>query len=935
MTDISTGEPEPEPDPRWHAEPIDEVLRAVNSRESGLNSEEVETRRKRYGWNKLPETPPKPLWLRILSQFHNLLIYLLLVAGVVNFLLKEWIDAGVIFAVVLINGLTSFIQEGKAERALNAIRNMLSLTANVRRNDELLEIPARELVPGDIVFLQSGDKVPADMRLIEVKSLSVEEASLTGESHAVEKREVAVDAEAPLGDRLCMAYSGTLVVYGQAYGVVTAIGSRTELGKIDELVSAAPRVMTPLLKQLNRLAATLTIAILAFGLIAMVVSVWQGLSWLNAFKSMIGLAVASIPEGLPTVVTVTLAIGVQAMARRHAIIRRLPAVETLGSVSVICSDKTGTLTRNEMTATRLVLSDGVIQVEGTGYIPQGRFVREGKEINPNQHSGLVRLLQVGVGCNDSRLRERDGSGWSVEGDPTEGALLALAGKAGWSIEEPEETTGERIDSIPFESQHKYMATLHQIDGKRYIFLKGASEEVMRRCDRQWSLSGGEAIHTAYWDRQFSRQASEGLRLIGMAYREVDGMGDESHEMALSHDTLGNGFTFLGLVGLMDPPREEVIAAVARCHDAGITVKMITGDHALTAQAIGFQLGLRAEQVVTGEMLERASQQQIEQWVRDVHVFARVSPEHKLRLVEALQRNGEVTAMTGDGVNDAPALKTADVGIAMGIKGTEAAKEAAGMVLTDDNFASISSAVEVGRTVYDNLKKSLLFILPTSGGQALVILVAMLLGIEKPPITTAQILWVNMIIAVTFAVVLSFEPAESGVMKRPPRNSKEPILSGFFIWRIAFVSILLCALSFGIFEYVEVVHGWSYAKASALAVNAIIIGQAFYLLNCRSLTGSMWVYHRKPRNRYIAWALLSVALAQVVFTYTPWSRSLFDVEPFEWPYWCWLLLGGFILFALVEFEKGVIRRMNRKDGSDSCVSPLPRASSSSKGGSLSQ
>lgn len=912
-------------------------MRQLDAHESGLSDAEAESRLRKYGLNKLPETPPKPLWKRLISQYHNVLIYMLIAAGTVNAFLAEWVDAGVIFAVVIINGFVGFIQEGKAEKALDAIRKMLSLTAIVRRGDDLKEIPATELVPGDIVFLQSGDKVPADMRLIDVKSLRVEEASLTGESHPVEKQEEPVVAQVPLGDRASMAYSGTLVVYGQAEGVVTATGLQTELGRINELMESAPALMTPLIQQLNRFGHTLTIGILGFGVVAMFIAVMQGMTWVNSFKAMVGMAVAAIPEGLPTVVTITLAIGVQAMARRNAIIRRLQAVETLGSVGVICSDKTGTLTRNEMTVTTVVLADEQVQVEGVGYEPEGRFLAEdGRVIEPVSHPILKKLLEVGVGCNDSRLKFRE-EAWQVEGDPTEAALLALASKAGWAVEDPEDIVGERLDSIPFESQHKYMATLHENGVGYQLFLKGAPEEVLDLCNNQIGAEGEKPLDRVYWEQKIKELAAKGQRLLGFAVRQLSeriAWDEDEHE--LTHEMLGNGengtaesaaaskdhaltkevathgFVFLGLAGLIDPPRREVIASIRQCQEAGIRVKMITGDHAMTAQAIGHQLGLNASRVVTGDMLDSASKGDIQEWVDEVDVFARVSPEHKLRLVEALQANGKITAMTGDGVNDAPALKTANVGIAMGIKGSEVSKEASAMVLADDNFASIAHAVEEGRTVYDNLKKCLMFILPTAGGQALVILVAMLFGIQDLPITTAQILWVNMIVAVTLGIVLSFEPAEKNVMKRPPRDPDEPLLSGFFLWRIGFVSVLLCVLSFGFFEIAQEIWGLDLAMSRSLAVNAIIMGQIFYLLNCRLLTGSVWRYFRLPRNPYVGLAIVITLVAQLLFTYTPWMQKWFEVSSLPIHYWLWLVIGGFILFAIVESEKRVLRRMEKAE-----------------------
>lgn len=891
----------------WHSMTHQEVLATLKSSPDGLTNPEASERRTRFGANRLPERKARPWWLRFLSQYNNLLIYVLIGAGLVTAFLQEWVDTGVIFAVVFINGLVGYIQEGKAERALEAIRRMLSLTANVRRAGIVHEVAAKELVPGDWVLLQSGDKVPADLRLIEVRNLRVDEASLTGESQAVAKQEEAVEKNATLGDRKSMAYSGTLVVYGQAWGVVVETGANTELGKINAMMTNTPRLVTPLLRQVAQFSKWLTAGILSLGLLAMLIAIFgQNMGWADAFQAMVGLAVAAIPEGLPAIMTIILAVGVQAMARRHAIIRRLPAVETLGSVTVICSDKTGTLTKSEMTVTAVALAEGQIRIEGSGYQPEGKFFREGEEMQKSSNPIFEEFLRVSLGCNDSRLRKREKQ-WQIEGDPTEGALLVLAGKAGWFQEEIEPFTGKRLDSIPFESEHKYMATLHEREGKRFIFLKGAPERVMERCEVEAHPEGDRKLDHWFWQGQSEALAGEGKRLLGLAIREVD-----NDFIDLNHETIRTGFRFLGLAGLMDPPRDEAIAAVARCQKAGITVKMITGDHLLTARAIGAQIGLKADRAITGEMLETANDEELFEWINEIDIFARVSPEHKLRLVQVLQRRGMVTAMTGDGVNDAPALKAADVGIAMGIKGSEAAKEAAEMVLTDDNFASIVSAVEEGRRVYDNLKKSLLFILPSNGGQALVILIAMTFGMVLP-ITPVQILWVNMITAVTLSLALAFEPSEPNVMNRPPRNPKESLLPPFFIWRTTLVSVLLCVLTLIFFEsggYSKGDSDLALREQRTLAMNALIFGQIFYLFNCRRLLAPVWKIHTLPGNPYVFLAALLVLLVQLVFTYSRWFQVGFNTAPLPLSAWFWLLLGGALIFVLIEIEKQIFLRLSK-------------------------
>ncbi|MBZ0145438.1 MAG: HAD-IC family P-type ATPase, partial [Rhodocyclaceae bacterium] len=685
--------------------------------------------------------PPKkrgPL-LRFLAQFHNVLIYVLLAAVAVTAALGHYVDSGVILAVVLANTVIGFFQEGKAEAALDAIRNMLSHTAAVLRDGRRREIPAEELVPGDIVFLASGDKVPADLRLVEARSLRVDEAALTGESEAVEKDLAPVAEAAPIGDRRPMAYSGTLVTYGQAKGLVTATGEATEIGRIGRMLAEVEEIATPLLRKMAVFARWLTGAILlsaaalfAFGVLA------RDFSVAEMFTAAVGLAVAAIPEGLPTILTVTLAIGVQRMARRHAIIRRLPAVETLGSVTVICSDKTGTLTKNEMTVQRVVTAGRTFEVGGAGYAPHGGFSVDGAELALPDAPELADIARAALLCNDAVLHEAGGE-WKLEGDPTEGALLTLALKAGLERHYESESL-PRVDAIPFESEHRFMATLHHDHaGHAFAFVKGAPERLLQMCTRQRVAGEDRPLDDAFWHRQVEALAAAGQRVLALAEAPM-----EKGKRELDFADVEQGLTLLALVGIIDPPREEAIAAVAQCRAAGIRVKMITGDHGVTARAIGAAMGIGdGRRVLTGAEIEALDDAALRGAVREVDVFARASPEHKLRLVRALQAEGEIVAMTGDGVNDAPALKQADVGVAMGLKGTEAAKEAAEMVLADDNFASIAHAVEEGRTVYDNLRKAITFLLPINGGESLSLVAAVLLGLTLP-ITPVQILWVNMV-----------------------------------------------------------------------------------------------------------------------------------------------------------------------------------------------
>ncbi|MCH8540402.1 MAG: cation-transporting P-type ATPase [Opitutales bacterium] len=886
----------------WHALKLEEVLSRIESSDEGLTSQEVQKRIEAHGRNTLPETKGDPWWKRLLLQFHNILIYILIVAAVITALLQHWVDAWVIAAVVIINALIGFIQEGKAEKALASIKNLLSLDATVTRDGKKQSIPAEELVPGDIVHLESGDKVPADIRLLKVRSLGVEEAALTGESVPVEKNPDSTAEKIPLGDRRSMAYSGTLITQGRGTGVVVATGSHTEIGKINEMMAEAPKMTTPLLRQIARFGHALTVVILALAALTYLFGTFvRGYDTQEVFFAVIGLAVAAIPEGLPAILTITLAIGVQAMARRKAIIRKLPAVETLGSVSVICSDKTGTLTKGEMTVTHIATAEHLYEVSGTGYEPKGKITRQVDDVAAEGEKVLSWIIRGGVLCNDTRLMEKEGQ-WMVEGNPTEGALMTLGGKANLDQSKCEEEY-PRISSIPFESQHKYMATLHHQPGKekRVIFLKGAPERVLERCVDQFGEEDSAGVDQEQWKKAMDHLAGRGERLLALAMKEVDGKTGN-----IEHDDVREGFTFLGLFGIIDPPREEALLAIRACHEAGIRVKMITGDHSLTASAIGEQIGLKNEGgSITGEELEEMSDEELADVAVRVDVFARTSPEHKLRLVKALQSKGHTVAMTGDGVNDAPALKSADVGVAMGIKGTEAAKEASEMVLADDNFSSIESAVEEGRQVYDNIKKSILFILPTNGGQSLVIVAAILAGFVLP-LTPVQILWVNMITAVTLALSLVFEPAEDNLMKRPPRNPNESILPVFFLWRIAFVSVLIMMGSLGMFLWKSMIVEASDEVARTAAVNTLIFGQIFYLLNSRFIYASSLRWNILTANPYVLFSIGSIVLAQMVFTYTPLFNSWFGTAPYSAVAWLPILVIGLVVFFAVEIEKSVMR-----------------------------
>ncbi len=890
----------------WHAKGVNTVFTSLETSADGLTKVEAEKRLARYGPNRLAEAKPRNSLLRFFCQFHNVLIYVLMAASVVTALLEHWLDAGVILGVVVLNAVIGFVQEGKAEDALRAIRQMLSLNAMVLRDGRQLTAPAEELVPGDVVLLQSGDKVPADLRLFRVKGLQVQESVLTGESLAVGKSIDAVAQQTVIGDRRCMAYFGTLVTHGQGRAVVVATGAQTEIGHISTLVSEVESVTTPLLRQMAQFGHWLTAAILGIAAITFVFGVWLR-DYLPAemFLAAVSLVVAAIPEGLPAIMTITLAMGVQRMARRNAIIRRLPAVETLGAVSVICSDKTGTLTRNEMTVRSIATADQLFVLSGTGYDPHGILSIinpsvENQDVLPEQQPLLLEALRAAMLCNDASLEHVDDE-WRVQGDPMEGALLVAGLKAGLDID-VEVRQYPRTDLIPFESEHRFMATLHHSHRREaFIFLKGAPERVLEMCVRQKNLSGESTLDKKYWLARIEEMAGQGQRVLAIAVKAV-----EHQQIELSFDDVNNGLTMLSLFGLIDPPREEAIAAVQACGEAGIRVKMITGDHVATARAIARQLQLvNADDAITGQQLERMSEAELRQRVQEVDVYARVNPGHKLRLVRLLQEHGKIVAMTGDGVNDAPALKRADVGTAMGQNGTEAAKEAAEMVLADDNFASIIYAVKEGRTVYDNLKKAILFILPTNGGEALTILAAIVLGFQQLPLTPVQILWVNMVTAVTLALSLAFEPPEVNVMQRSPRNPREPILNAHLLWRIIFVSLILMGGTFGLFLW-EMQRGTSIEHARTVAVNTLVMFEIFYLFNSRYITASVFNRAGFVGNPYVLIAIAILVIFQLGFTYLPLLQTLFGTVAIGVDIWLRIVLVASTVLFLVEAEKVFLR-----------------------------
>jgi len=882
----------------WHAQTIDAVIAGNNTSYEGLSSQEAERRLAENGPNSLPEPARHGILVRFLLHFHNLLIYVLLVSASITALLGHWVDTAVILAVVVLNALIGVIQEGKAEKAMDAIRHMLAPRAAVLRDGRRTTVPGDELVPGDIVLLEAGDKVPADLRLSGCRGMSIQEAILTGESVPVEKGTEAVAVDLALGDRTGMAYSGTLVTTGAARGVVVATGAATEIGHISSMIADVEVLTTPLTRQMASFSRWLTVFILVLAATILALGYFvQGQPFGEIFTAVVGLSVAAIPEGLPAVLTVSLAIGVQSMARRRAIVRRLTAIETLGSVSVICSDKTGTLTRNEMVVTTACVDDVEVAVDGEGYSPAG-------DIGLPASMGVAALdslARVAALCNDAALHHREGM-WTAEGDPMEGALLAFAGKV-------DVATGAavpdwvRSDAIPFDTRHRFMATLdHDHAHHATIHVKGAPETLYDRCTQMRAVDGStRRFESAYWHATSEALASRGQRVLALASRPVD-----PGVTTLALDDVESGLIFEGLVGLIDPPRPEALEAVAACHRASIGVKMITGDHAGTAAAIGRQIGLlHTDRALTGSDINALDDTSLARAVLDTDVFARTSPEHKLRLVTALQKQGNVVAMTGDGVNDAPALKRADAGIAMGRSGSEAAKEASELVLLDDNFSTIVGAVEAGRTVYDNLRKIIAFLLPVNGGESLSLLLAILLGLTLP-ITAAQILWVNMVSSVALAMALAFEPTEPDTLTRPPRNPGAPILSRGLILRIALVSLMFCSGVFGQFWW-ALGQGLDEATARTMAVNTLVVMEIFYLFSVRYSYGTSLSMTGVKGTPAVWTALLVVAALQLAFTYVSWLGAWFDVRPLNILQGVQVLMVGVLMLLVMEAGKWVQRQ----------------------------
>ncbi|MDO8840331.1 MAG: cation-transporting P-type ATPase [Parvibaculum sp.] len=896
----ATAPSETDARPDWAALPIDDIAAQLTSSADGLSAAEAAARLERFGPNRLATARRRSALMRLAGQFNNLLIYVLLAAAGLALLIGHSVDALVILAVVIVNTGIGFFQEGKAEDALEAIRSMIDPEATVRRDGTRTLIKADEVVPGDLVLLEAGDRVPADLRLLRARNLKLDEAALTGESVPVEKSTAPAPAATDLAERSSMVFSGTIVVSGQGAGLAVATATQTELGRISGMLADVVELKTPLVRQMDRFARHITFALMGVAVLVFVIALQRpDFALADAFMAVVGLFVAGIPEGLPAIMTITLAIGVQRMAGRKAIIRRLPAVETLGAVSVICSDKTGTLTRNEMTARSIVTADGLIEASGTGYVPEGKLTSDGQQVGPDEHPQLAAILEAASLCNDAEIHEEAGS-WKAAGDPMEAALLILAMKAGRNPSERRHARA-RLDAIPFDSAHKFMATLHEAehaagDSGRAIFVKGAPERLIEMADAVLTSDGTVPIDRNRWHARVDELAARGERVLGFALKPVS-----AEHGAVEADHVESGLVLIGLVGFIDPPREEAIEAVKACKQAGIRVVMITGDHALTAKAIARALGLADDpHVLTGRDLEEMDDAALKKAALETQVFARTTPEHKLRLVEALQADGLTVAMTGDGVNDAPALKRADVGVAMGQKGTEAAKEASEMVLADDNFASIVAAIREGRTVYDNLKKTILFLLPINGGESMTIVFAILAGLEMP-ITPVQILWVNMVSSVALAMVLAFEPTEPGTMRQKPRPADEPILRGDVVWRIVFISILFLFGAFGMFAW-AIDRGLPNEVARTMVVNTIVVMEIFYLFSVRYVHGGSLTLRGLFGTPAVLAGVAAVIVLQLTFTYAPFMVLPFDTAPVAFTDGLAIVAVGVALFVILEIEK---------------------------------
>ncbi|MFQ6121474.1 MAG: cation-translocating P-type ATPase [Dehalococcoidales bacterium] len=888
-------------DEQWHILSPDEALLVLGSRRSGLTDTEAKTKLLQYGANQLKgRKKPLPI-LVFLRQFLSPLIYVLLIAVIISAIVQHFIDAGVILAVLLLNAVIGFIQETRAEKAMEALVQMAAPKARVRREGKVKLIPAREIVPGDILLLETGDRVPADARLIEASNLKVNEGMLTGESMPVDKHTEVLPEEVSLAERKNLVYMGTIATYGRATAMVVRTGMSTEIGKIATAIQEIKPEKTPLQKNIGKLSRYIIAIFLGVCGLIVVVGLLKGLEWLEVFLLAVAAAVSAIPEGLPAVVTVALAVGMRLMAHRNAIIRKLVAVETLGSATVICSDKTGTLTLNEMTVQRLYVDGRWIKVTGEGYVPWGEFHRDGQTIEPKSEPSLALLLRIGALCNDALLTGENEECCDIFGDPTEGALLVVAAKAGMNKEKLERTF-PRLDEIPFQSEKQYMATLHPRDGGRVVYIKGAVERLLSLS--KYLLKGDGVAPMSAADAEAIMQANismarEAMRVIATAYVDLP---DDVEELR-DQDIRGN-LVFVGLAGMADPPREETKEAVRLCKQAGIKVIMVTGDHKVTAESIAHQLNLLSGEAITGAELQEMSDKELSRKIEDISVFARIEPLHKLRIVNALKSHGHVVAMTGDGVNDAPALKAADIGIAMGITGTDVAKEGSDMILADDNFASVVAAVDEGRAIFNRLRNVLFFLLSTNLGELLALLLAIFF-VGKAPLLAVQIIWVNLVTDTAAAVPLGLEPKVGDELKQPPRHPKVGIIFPGLLLRIGFLATLMGVGIFLIFNWAQ--PRMSLEEARTIAFCSMVAFEWFRAFNARSDEYTIFklgVFGNR-------WLMMSISVAivlQLAIIYVPFLQVAFTTVPLGIDKWGIALLAGGILFVIEETRKTLFPRL---------------------------
>ena len=887
---------------KWYQLEEKEVFNKLQTSEDGLSEDRAKKLLETHGPNKLPEGKGISRLKILLHQFTSPLIYILLVAGLVTAILGEYIDTGVIVAVLILNAVVGYFQEYKAETSIRALKTMVVPKAKVVREGREKEVHSEDLVPGDIVLLASGIRVPADLRLVRTTELRIEEAALTGESVPVEKMKGPIKEEnLTSGDQRNMAFMGTIVVNGRGTGIVVERGVKTVLGQIAREVEGLSVTTTPLQQKIVKFAQFIGLIVLSSAAAISILGLFLGMSIAEIFKIAIAASVAAVPEGLPIVVTVTMAIGISRMARRHAIVRNLPAVETLGSTTVICSDKTGTLTKNEMTVKVIYDTKDTYEVTGSGYEPKGEILHEWEPTDAEALEGLRRVARIGMLCNESNIYE-EGEQFKVNGDPTEGALIVSAMKAGLNPED-EKIRYPQLSIIPFESEFGFMASLHSHDSKKLLFVKGAPEKILEMCtdpaaggllDRKKALETGEHF------------AEDGMRVLAMAYKEVQNDFGE-----LTRHNIGGDFILAGMQGMIDPPRPEAVDAVRGCREAGIRVAMITGDHAVTAYAIGRMFGISHERskVLTGRGLETMSDDDLFTKVKDVSVYARVSPHHKLRIVQQFMKHGEVVAVTGDGVNDAPALKAAHIGVAMGKTGTDVARESADMVITDDNFASIFHAVEAGRVVFDNIRKVTLFLIPTGLAAIVSILIAMALDLPIPYVA-AQLLWINLVTNGLQDVALAFEPGEKDVIKRPPRNPKEGIMSRLMYERSILVGLIISAGV--VYNFISALdEGVSLERARTIAVTTMVLFQFFQAWNCRSELES--VFRINPlSNPFLFYSMVAAFLAQIAVIYVPALQWVFRTEALSLAEWVKIGLVALTVVIAVEVDKA-IRRYKKKGG----------------------